>query len=234
MAPFSMKCISCGEYIYKGRKFNARKETTDEKYYSISIFRFYIRCTRCSGEITFKTDPKNMDYTCERGAKRNFEIWRQDTGDEKETDEERLDRLEREEEEKSAMEELEAKVVDAKQEMAIADALDEIRTRNARNERAVGGKEVGDVVKEQIDEERRRVEREDEEMARRAFMTETGEKVRRIGEGEWEDGEGVGEGKRKNDADLMPPPPVPTFKRAVKKKKDLGAALGIKKKPTLV
>ena len=31
--------------IYKGRKFNARKETTDEKYYSISIIRFYIRCT---------------------------------------------------------------------------------------------------------------------------------------------------------------------------------------------
>lgn len=236
MAPFSMKCISCGEYIYKGRKFNARKETTDEKYYSISIFRFYIRCTRCSGEITFKTDPKNMDYTCERGAKRNFEIWRQDTGEggEKETDEERLDRLEREEEEKSAMEELEAKVVDAKQEMAIADALDEIRTRNARNERAVGGKEVGDVVKEQIDEERRRVEREDEEMARRAFMTETGERVRRIGDGEGEAGEGVDEGRRKQDTVLMPPPPVPSFKRAVKKKKDLGAALGIKKKPALV
>ncbi|KAL8936825.1 MAG: hypothetical protein Q9216_004726 [Gyalolechia sp. 2 TL-2023] len=137
------------------------------------------------------------------------------------------------------MEELEAKVVDAKQEMAIADALDEIRTRNARNERAVGGKEVGDVVKEQIDEERRRVEMEDEEMARRAFMTETGERVRRIGEGEEEDGDGaqggvIDQGKQKDDAVLMPPPPVPMFKRAVKKKKDLGAALGIKKKPALV
>ncbi len=52
MAPFSMKCLSCGEYIYKGRKFNARKETTDEKYYAITIYRFYIRCTRCSAEIT--------------------------------------------------------------------------------------------------------------------------------------------------------------------------------------
>ncbi|KAL8936841.1 MAG: hypothetical protein Q9211_003992 [Gyalolechia sp. 1 TL-2023] len=234
MAPFSMKCISCGEYIYKGRKFNARKETTDEKYYSISIFRFYIRCTRCSGEITFKTDPKNMDYTCERGAKRNFEIWRQDPADGKETDEERLDRLEREEEEKSAMEELEAKVVDAKQEMAIADALDEIRTRNARNERAAGGKEVGDALRDQIDEERTRAEMEDADMARRAFMTETGERVRRIGERGLDDGAGVDEGKRMVDADLMPPPPVPTFKRAVKKKKDLGAALGIKKRPALV
>jgi hypothetical protein len=36
-----------GEYIYKGRKFNARKETTEEKYLSITIYRFYIRCTVC-------------------------------------------------------------------------------------------------------------------------------------------------------------------------------------------
>ncbi|KAI4239719.1 MAG: hypothetical protein L6R40_005464 [Gallowayella cf. fulva] len=234
MAPFSMKCTSCGEYIYKGRKFNARKETTDEKYYSISIFRFYIRCTRCSAEITFKTDPKGMDYTCERGAKRNFEVWR--AGGETaagETDEERLDRLEAEMGEKSAMEELEAKVVDAKQEMAIADALDEIRTRNARNERA-GGKEVVDVVKEEIDAERRRVEREDEEMARRAFMTETGERVRRIGEDEGEEDGIQVDGGNQAAATLMPPPPVPEFKRVLKKKKDLGAALGIKKKSALV
>ena len=42
--------MSCGEYIYKGRKFNSRKETTDEKYLNIPIYRFYIRCTRCSGQ----------------------------------------------------------------------------------------------------------------------------------------------------------------------------------------
>ncbi len=112
--------------------------------------------------------------------------------------------------------------------------MDEVRTRNARNERWAGAKEVGDVVKEQIDEERRRLEKEDEELARRAFMTETGEKVRRIGEGDGEDGDGAEEGTAKTAGELMPPPPVPTFKRAVKKKKDLGAALGIKKKPALV
>ncbi|KAL8667854.1 MAG: hypothetical protein Q9202_000319 [Teloschistes flavicans] len=244
MAPFSMKCTSCGEYIYKGRKFNARKETTDEKYYSISIFRFYIRCTRCSGEITFKTDPRGMDYVCERGAKRNFEVWRQGgDGEGKETDEERLDRLEREQEERSAMEELEAKVVDAKQEMAIADALDEIRTRNARNERAAAATGSGGEEEEGVaeDEERRRVEMEDEEAARRAFQTESGERVRRIGEGDGagEEEEGVpgvmeGAGK-KVDATTMPPPQmVPEFRRVVKKKKDLGKALGIKRKPALV
>ena len=148
MAPFSMKCTACGEYIYKGRKFNARKETTDEKYYAISIFRFYIRCTRCSAEITFKTDPKHMDYECERGARRNFEVWRKAVLEE-ETEEEMLDRLEKEENERDAMKELEQKTVDAKTEMAVADALDEVRMRNAARERKdKEGMELGAVVEE--------------------------------------------------------------------------------------
>lgn len=188
MAPFSMKCTSCGEYIYKGRKFNAQKETTDQKYLNISIFRFYIKCTRCSGEITFKTDPKNMDYTCERGAKRNFEIWREGKGDEiDETDEERLDRLQREEaeaeemEERNAMAELEQKMEESKREMKIADALDEIRTRNARIERGekggLGVEESLAGVRDQVEEERLRAEREDEEMARVAFEGDNREKI---------------------------------------------------------
>ncbi len=180
MAPFSMKCTSCGEFIYKGRKFNARKETTDEKYLNIQIFRFYIRCTRCSGEITFKTDPKNMDYTCERGAKRNFEPWRDTAkmGEVNETDEERLDRLEREEAEeqelqdRNAMEELEQKMMESKREMQIADALDDIRLRNARierGERGVKEEEALATVRDTVEEERLRAEQEDEEAARKAF-----------------------------------------------------------------
>lgn len=164
MAPFSMKCTSCGEYIYKGRKFNARKETPEnEKYLGIQIYRFYIRCTRCSSEITFKTDPKNQDYTCERGAKRSTEPWRRGVDDD-ETDEQRLDRLEREEEERNAMEELEAKTVDARREMAVADALDEIRTRNARLERADRGGLLGGepgASRPEADEQRRKEEEED-------------------------------------------------------------------------
>lgn len=168
-APFSMKCTSCGEYIYKGRKFNARKETpADEKYLGIQIFRFYIRCTRCSGQITFKTDPKNQDYACESGAKRSTEPWRVGVD---ETDEQRLDRLEREgaeEEQRNAMVELETKTVDAKREMAVADALDEIRTRNARLERAnQDGVEASVPIP--VDNEAERLEREDAEAARRAF-----------------------------------------------------------------
>ena len=231
MAPFSMKCTSCGEYIYKGRKFNARKETSGEKYYNIPIYRFYIRCTRCSGEITFKTDPKNMDYECERGAKRNFEVWREAKLNEAETEEERLDRLEREEEERNAMVELEAKTLDAKREMEIADALDEIRTRNARNERVDrGGVALGERGEER-DEEKEREERDIEEAARRAFTTEEGEKVRRLAEGgesssALAEEKAAVEEKPKEEA-------VPLFKRTVKKKKDFSAALGIKKKPGL-
>ncbi|KAK4501403.1 hypothetical protein PRZ48_007212 [Zasmidium cellare] len=232
MAPFSMKCTSCGEFIYKGRKFNARKETTDEKYYAITIFRFYIRCTRCSAEITFKTDPKNMDYTCEKGAKRNFEPWREAKLAE-ETEEERLDRLEREEEERDAMKELEKKTTDAKTEMAIADALDDVRHRNAARERAM--KEGATVVEapQTVDEDAERLEREIAEQARLAFQSGTGEKVRRLGEEE-EDGE---TGSQAQDRLAMPPPALPTFQRQQKKKKDTASLLGIKKattEPTVV
>ncbi|KAH7353156.1 CWC16 protein [Pyrenochaeta sp. MPI-SDFR-AT-0127] len=217
MAPFSMKCTHCGEFIYKGRKFNARKETTEEKYYNIAIFRFYIRCTRCSGEITFKTDPKNMDYECERGAKRNFEPWREAKLNE-ETEEERLDRIEREEAERDAMKELETKVLDAKTEMAIADALDEIRSRNARIEKADRDGTRTDVQPDPADDRRQRQEEEDAEAARKAF---TNRSMPDIGE----------EVIEEDMLDVpVEPPAVATFSKKPKEKKDFSAALGIKKK----
>jgi hypothetical protein len=123
MAPFTLRCSACGEYISKGRTFNARKEIIDEKYLSIRIFRFYIRCTRCSAEISFKTDPQNADYTCETGAERVHKPQRK-----LETVEERVTRLGQEEQEdlidnRNTMETLEAKMENSKQEMAVADAL---------------------------------------------------------------------------------------------------------------
>ncbi|KAF6828894.1 mRNA splicing protein yju2 [Colletotrichum plurivorum] len=132
----------CGEYIGKGRKFNARKSTPDEKYLGIQIFRFFIRCTRCSSEITFRTDPQTSDYVCEAGTKRNTELWW--SGDAvTETVDERLDRLEREEQdhegtEKDAMADLERETHSAETRMAVADALDEVRSRNARVEKRRG------------------------------------------------------------------------------------------------
>lgn len=74
MAPCNMRCTTCGEYIYKGRKFNARKEDVDDmNHLGLRIYRFYIKCTACLSEISFRTDPANTDYVLEAGATRNFE-----------------------------------------------------------------------------------------------------------------------------------------------------------------
>ncbi|EHK27427.1 uncharacterized protein TRIVIDRAFT_34967 [Trichoderma virens Gv29-8] len=240
MAPFSMKCLSCGEYIYKGRKFNSRKEIRpDEKYLGIQILFFHIKCTRCSAEITFRTDPRNTDYAMVKGAMRSFEPWRNRELAE-ESVEERLDRLEREEaeaageEEKNAMEDLEAKNADARREMAAADALDEIRQRNARIHRSEKeGTDYADTIIRAEDEERERQDREDEEAAKRAFAAAAAAAAR-LGNSA-PDGPGdLEETTSTATSPMPPPPPPPTFKRVVKKKKDHSALLGIKKKPSLV
>ncbi|KAJ7794313.1 hypothetical protein B0H14DRAFT_2923566 [Mycena olivaceomarginata] len=158
MAPFSMRCNTCGEYIYKGKKFNARKETVDgEDYFGIKIFRFYIKCTLCSAEITFKTDPKNTDYAAEHGASRNFEPWRE------EAEVEEVDLLEN-------------RTTDSKREMDILDALQDIRARNARNERVGNTSSVDLLARIGIEEleneedlERKRIEEEDEKLVREVF-----------------------------------------------------------------
>ncbi|ORZ18873.1 CWC16 protein [Absidia repens] len=176
MAPFSMRCESCGEYIYKGKKFNARKETVvGEKYLSIQVFRFYIRCPRCSAEITFKTDPQNSDYVAENGVSRNFEPWRGDDGT--------VVADEDDEEQEDAMASLESRTLDSKREMEIMDALDEIRTRNARSERV----SVDDVldqysneVKEQVQQRLTAEEERDNEEAAAAFKSADGATVRKI------------------------------------------------------
>jgi len=122
------RCTTCGEYLYKGKKFNSRKETVAaEEYLGIKVFRFYIRCTRCSSELSIKTDPKNRDYTCESGATRNFEPWKEN---EKLLEQIKEDR--REEEEGDSMKALENLTKDSKTELDILDALDELRSHNAR------------------------------------------------------------------------------------------------------
>jgi hypothetical protein len=169
-----MRCNTCGEYIYKGRKFNARKETVPEEYLGIRIFRFYIRCPQCAAEITYRTDPKNADYAAEHGAKRNFEPWRE----EKEEAEKARQRRELEEQ-FDPMKRLENKTYDSKRELDIVEALDEIRTMNARMERvdtdAVFDRIVneGSIITQPIEEdplmEEGEEEEEDEAIIRKAF-----------------------------------------------------------------
>lgn len=69
MISMSIWCSTCGSFIYKWTKFNFRQEDViGEKYLGIQIFRFYFKCTRCSAELTIKTDPQNSDYVVESGA----------------------------------------------------------------------------------------------------------------------------------------------------------------------
>lgn len=138
MAPYSMQCNSCGEFIYKGKKFNARKEIVQgDTYYGIPIYRFYIKCTRCTSEITFRTDPKNTDYAAEHGATRNFEPWREN--DKPKADVNKITIIMSDEEEDEPeidpMKALEQRTIESQREMEIMDALQDIRMRNARHER---------------------------------------------------------------------------------------------------
>jgi rubredoxin len=187
MSPFSMRCTTCGEYIYKGKKFNARKQPTGETYLnSIKIIRFYIRCPRCGGEIKFKTDPKNADYVTESGAERNLEPWR-DREKEEETVEDRLIRLEEEErqakedeenggkkrrEQEDAFKELEAKVDQAKREMEIQDELEDLRMRNARHDeisKAAAAEGIALPSSSRDSLLRDKFEKEDAELAKSVF-----------------------------------------------------------------
>jgi Saf4/Yju2 protein len=131
MLPFSMRCNTCGEYMYRGKKFNSRKEDMPgEDYMGIRKFRFYIKCSVCSAEITFCTDPKNSDYECESGALRNFEMWREN---DKIIEED--ENVRKEEDKIDAMKALENRTLDSKVEMDVLDALDEIQAINQRHEK---------------------------------------------------------------------------------------------------
>ncbi|KAM9340840.1 splicing factor YJU2 [Symphorus nematophorus] len=128
MAPFNMRCKTCGEYIYKGKKFNARKETVqNELYMGLPIFRFYIKCTRCLAEITFKTDPENTDYAMEHGATRNFQAEKLIEEEEKRIQQER-----EEEELNNPMKVLENRTKDSKMEMEVLENLQELKELNQR------------------------------------------------------------------------------------------------------
>ncbi|XP_039279679.1 splicing factor YJU2 isoform X2 [Nilaparvata lugens] len=130
MAPFNMRCQTCGEYIYKGKKFNARKEDVEgEDYLGIRIYRFYIKCTRCLQEISFKTDPKNTDYEIEAGATRNFMALKlAEEQAQREEDEKK------EEEANNPMKLLENRTQQSKQELELLESLEELKDLNRRQQ----------------------------------------------------------------------------------------------------
>lgn len=162
MAPFNMRCKTCGEYIYKGKKFNSKKEDVlDMDYLGLKIFRFFIKCTRCLAEISFRTDPENCDYVCEQGATRNFQAH-----DFAEQEEKRLAKLDKEDE-ANPMKVLEKRTMESKNEMDIMDALEELKDLNSRHANATIDSMLESVTSKLTPQEK--ADAEDARLAAEAF-----------------------------------------------------------------
>lgn len=162
MLPMSVRCETCGEFMGTGLKFNSRKSDTGEDYLGIRIFRFSMKCKSCPATFTIKTDPKNSDYVCESGVRRNYEPWNAA----KEAETEALEERQRQDED--TMQALENKTKDAKQEMDELDALDELKSLKARR----ASVNIDEVLARGKEEEAKQNEQAEREMlveAKRAF-----------------------------------------------------------------
>ncbi|VDK63877.1 unnamed protein product [Onchocerca ochengi] len=175
MAPYNMQCDTCHEYIYKGKKFNMRRETAEgETYLGLKIFRFYFRCPNCLAEITFKTDLENCDYQQEHGATRLFEAFKlyQQEEKAKETKEE--------EEKKDPMKMLEKRTKMSRAEMEALGKLEELQETNRRHETFGPDQYLQNLIGAQA-EALRLQEEEDERFIQKLYgRMEDGKIIKRI------------------------------------------------------
>lgn len=162
----------------------------------------------------------------EYGITRNFEPWR-----EEKFIKEELDSTKQKQEEVNPMKALENRTMDSKREMEILDALDEIRTVNARAQRIDTDKMITDMVQEsqrKAQEEQERIERMDDELAKSIFMSEDGGTVKRVLDDEAQPGISV-DAAVEAEAQLQFPSFESMFKRPTAAKKTVNA----KRKPLL-
>ena len=206
MLPMSVRCNTCGNFMYKGTKFNTRMEDVrGENYLGIKLFRFYFKCTGCSAEFALKTDPKSADYIVEGGATRNYEPWKDQEASKTAATEQR-----EEEEKGNAMKALENRTLDSKREMDIMNALDEMRSIKASHA-AVGPdaalaalKRAAEQSEEGLDAAALEEETEDEEAVKRMLLAKAGF-VRRISSDDEEEERGSNKKKQKLEELIQPP-----------------------------
>ncbi|XP_017010207.2 splicing factor YJU2 [Drosophila takahashii] len=200
MAPFNMRCKTCGEYIYKGKKFNARKEDVDnETYLGIRIYRFYIKCTRCLQEISFKTDPQNTDYEIEAGATRNFMALKL-AEEQARREEQEL----RDEEANNPMKLLENRTQQSRNEIEMIESLEELRDLNRRQQTVDYNTLLQQYNTVETERERlEREEREDEEFIKSVNFKNKAEGGSRVV------AEEIIEEVKEEPVDLQPAPPLP-------------------------
>ncbi|VDL66655.1 unnamed protein product [Nippostrongylus brasiliensis] len=177
MTPFNMQCNTCHEYIYKGKKFNMKRETVEgEDYLGLRLFRFYFKCPNCLAEITFKTDLENCDYQNEHGATRLFEAIKlyQDAEKAKEAQEE--------EDKKDPMKMLEKRTMMSRAEMEAMGNLEDLQ-EISRNKEAVDVDDFLQATKPELSiaEQIKLQEEEDEALIRSVYgKTADGKIIKRI------------------------------------------------------
>ncbi|TYH81795.1 hypothetical protein ES332_D02G010400v1 [Gossypium tomentosum] len=173
------------------------KNQQTKTYLGIQIFRVFFKCTKCSAEMTIKTDPQNSDYAVESGATRNFEPWRA------EDEEAEKERRKRESEEMGdAMKSLENRTLDSKREMDILAALDEMKSMKSRHAR-VSVDSMLEALQRTAAEKEKKIEEEDEALIKSIFQKPK-EFVRRISDDVFNDDEDLtrllsGSGETSND-----------------------------------
>jgi DNA-directed RNA polymerase subunit RPC12/RpoP len=184
MLPMRVRCATCGEHLAPGTKFNSRKEDVpDERYLgAIPVFRFYIRCPRCSAEITFKTDPVNSGYAVESGG---FEPWRGTAAEDDEA------AAKRRQEGEDAMGALEGRARDAVREMAADAAQEEMRSLRSRQGQVTPEQLLKSLSRRRVADDDRRalreLEEEDEKLVRSTKFRCSKDFVSRIEEDEEEE-----------------------------------------------
>ncbi|KAG7171157.1 splicing factor YJU2-like [Homarus americanus] len=165
MVPCNIKCYTCGEYIAKGKKFNARKEDVENMtYLGVRIYRFYIKCPGCLAEISFRTDPESTDYVIEAGAHRNFQALKL-----AEEQAAREEREAREEIESNPMLLLENRTQQSQYEMEVLESLEDLREMNDRH----AGIDLGKIA-EKFETERKMTQEQVEEAERLAALQALG------------------------------------------------------------
>ena len=169
MLPMSVQCVSCGEYMYRGKKFNSKKDDPPgENYLGVQVHRFTMKCTGCKAPFAIKTDPKNSDYAVDFGVSRLVEHWKPEG--------EKL--REREEAAKGdaagaldPVEALERSTLQSKREMEMMDALEEMRDLSALHQRVDLDKLIEKVKTggEQAAEAKQQAEEREAAEAKRVF-----------------------------------------------------------------
>jgi hypothetical protein len=131
MLPFTMRCDSCGQFLFIATKFNSRCEKIPGKTaLGLNAYRFYGSCKHCKGEFTFRTDPEKSDYILESGGTRSYEAFK-----DADLAEEELAKSKAEAEAADEGEKLENKIYDTAEEMRRIEELGELRSLNKREAR---------------------------------------------------------------------------------------------------